>query len=486
VNRNRIRIPWLAAIILALAVDASAAWKEKVLYSFKLGFLSSLFLFTVTFLCTGMTAATWKEQVLYSFQGGKDGSVPVGALALDKAGNLYGGTVYGGSISVCNAGWCGTAYQLSPGQNGWTETILHVFQGKPAQDGGAPNGGVIIDALGNVYGVTAYGGAGNCILLGSNVGCGTVYQLHPPSGPGGTWTESVIYSFQGGKDGFYPQGDLVFDKSGNLFGATGFGGGGGRSSCDAFYNGCGTIFELSPPRRKGGKWMETILYRFQNKKDGGYPNGGLAFDNGGVIYGTTYCGGQAACENLNGGSGTVFGLKPGGRQKTWKFEVLYTFRGDPDGADPAAGVVLGLTGVLYGTTKFGGKDQSHAGTIFQLSPPTKKRANWTEQLLFSCTGFLSCAEPQASMLLDKARRLYGMSIGGQTYAGQVFEIDAPVGEHTEWRFDRLYNFAGPPDGAHPLSRLIRDSAGKMYSNTQYGGTGTSCQGGCGTVFELAP
>ena len=327
----------------------------------------------IVFATVSIASASWKEKVLYSFQGGNDGSVPVGALALDKAGNLYGATVYGGSISVCNAGWCGTAYQLSPGQNGWTETILHFFQGKPTQDGGAPNGGVISDASGNLYGVTAYGGAGNCILLGSNVGCGTVYQLHPPSGPGATWTESVIYSFQGGKDGFYPQGDLVFDKSGNLFGATGFGGGGGGSSCGAFYNGCGTIFELSPPKQKGGKWTEAILYRFQNKKDGGYPNGGLVFDNNGVIYGTAYCGGQAPCKNFNGGYGTVFGLHSNvGKPQPWQFKVIYTFKGNPDASYPAAGLAVG-NAALYGTSKTGGNSQGHLGTVFELLPSRRKR-----------------------------------------------------------------------------------------------------------------
>lgn len=90
------------------------------------------------------------------------------------------------------------------------------------------------------------------------------------------------------------------------------------------------------------------------------------------------------------------------------------------------------------------------------------------------------------MVLDRAGLLHGVSIDGQTNAGQVFELQKPGGEHTEWKFDSLYNFTGSPDGADPVSRLIRDSAAKLYSNTQYGGTGTSCQGGCGTVFEVSP
>src|SRR5579872_1549406 len=103
------------------------------------------------------------------------------------------------------------------------------------------------------YGVTAYGGTGQCALLGGVQGCGTVYELMPPSKLGGTWTKSTIYSFQGGSDGYLPAGTLTFDKSGNLYGATEYGGGLGSCNPD-FYQYCGTVFELSPPTFKGGEW----------------------------------------------------------------------------------------------------------------------------------------------------------------------------------------------------------------------------------------
>ena len=120
--------------------------------------------------------AKWKEQVLYSFQGGTDAATPQGGVVFDKRGNLYG-TALGGTE------W-GTVFQLvPPAKKGdpWTESVIFEFQGKLSNDGQTPTGGLIIDAAGNLYGVTGYGGAGNCVLLGITVGCGTAYELSPPS-----------------------------------------------------------------------------------------------------------------------------------------------------------------------------------------------------------------------------------------------------------------------------------------------------------------
>jgi len=171
----------------------------------------------------------WKEKVLYSFQGGpNDGATPAGGVVFDSAGNLYGATTQGGGS--CPIDQCGTVFELTPPQakNGsWTETLLHIFKGNTSGDGNTPVGGVILDSAGNLYGTTAYGGNGNCILLGTKAGCGAVFELTPPKQKGGAWTETVLYSFQGGKDGYFPNGNLVFDKAGNLYGATMFGGGKG-------------------------------------------------------------------------------------------------------------------------------------------------------------------------------------------------------------------------------------------------------------------
>jgi hypothetical protein len=433
-------------------------------------------------LAASASGANWKEKVLYSFQGGNDGSVPAGGIAFDKSGNLYGATSYGGSVSVCQAiAWCGSVYELSPGQNGWTEKVLHAFQGHPQGDGGAPAGGVILDGAGNVYGTTAYGGTGNCNLLGSDVGCGTVYQMSPPLQPGGNWTEAVIYSFQGGKDGYSPGGDLMFDKAGNLYGATLFGGGGGSNTCEAFYEFCGTIFELSPPQQKGGKWREKVLYRFQNQSDGGLPNGGLIVDKSGAVYGTAYCGGITPCSNRNGGGGTVFRLQPPKvKGHPWTCTVLYSFKGGPDGGFPAAGLTFGNSGRLYGTTQFGG----NSGTVFELKPPFKQGGAWKESVLYNFTGGNDGAEPQASVVFDNKGNLNGTCLGGKIYAGTVFQLTPPRGHTAMWTYSILYNFKGAPDGYLPTARLLLDRVGNLHSTTQAGGNGTSCQGGCGTVVAL--
>jgi hypothetical protein len=157
-------------------------------------------------------SAGWNEQVLYSFQGIPDGSVPVGGIVFDKAGNLYGATTDGGSKSCASAGQCGTVFQLAPPAHQgdpWTETVLYVFKGNASNDGATPVGGLVIDSSGNLYGTTAYGGTGDCVLLGSKLGCGAVYELSPPAQKGGAWTETVLYSFPSAKQGYFPNGDLV-------------------------------------------------------------------------------------------------------------------------------------------------------------------------------------------------------------------------------------------------------------------------------------
>ena len=224
-------------------------------------------------------SAEWNEKVLYSFKGGPNGSVPAGGVVFDKAGNLYGVT------------FDGVVFQLKPPvQEGrsWTENMLYVFQGVSKGDGSTPSGGLVIDSVGNLYGVTAYGGTGDCVLLGNVVGCGTVYEISPPKEKGGAWKETILYSFPASKQGYLPNGDLVFDSAGNLYGATTFGGRRG-TTCDDFYGGnCGAVFELSPPRSKGGKWTETVLHSFASGTDGASPNGGLVLDGKGNVYGNCW------------------------------------------------------------------------------------------------------------------------------------------------------------------------------------------------------
>jgi uncharacterized repeat protein (TIGR03803 family) len=253
-------------------------------------------------------AGRWQETVLYRFTGGSDGAFPYTGVTLDSAGNLYGTTNSGGAANA------GTVYRLTPGPNGWQETVLYAFQGH--SDGATPFATPILDPGGNIYGTTNRGGP---------LGLGIVYMLAPQ--PDGSFTEHVLHDFKGGGDGANPLAGLIFDRLGNLYGTTSYGG----------TANCGTVFKLIPD--PSGGWKEGILYSFLGPTvyDGQNPNE-LTFDAHGNLYGTTSGGG-----NVN--AGTIFEMtrNPAGG---WQETVLYSFPGDNQGAFPFAGVVLDSLGRL--------------------------------------------------------------------------------------------------------------------------------------------
>lgn len=455
---------------------------------------SCLFSFVLVVLFSSSASAAWKEKVLYSFQGGNDGATPAGGVVFDSAGNLYGVTADGGTS--CPPPGCGTVFQLAPSAKkggAWTETVLHVFDGK---DGTQPTGGLILDLKGNLYGVTGYGGSGNCQLLGSEVGCGLIYKLSLPTKKGGKWTYSILYSFLGGKDGQYPSGNLVFDAVGNLYGATIYGGG-FQGTCNApYYLYCGTVFKLSPPTKKAGEWKEKVLHSFKGVKsgqdsgDGASPNGGLVLDSKGAIYGTTYFGGnnvKGQCEGgvAGTGCGIVYKLSPPvSKGGTWTKNVLHQFDGE-DGANPAAGVVFDGTGNLYGTTFAGPPNGS--GLAFELKKPSGSVHSWTETVLHAFSDGDDGANPAAGLIFDVRGDLYGTAyrgLGGSQY-GDVFRLKPPGGKR-RWTLSTLYGFHTRPGPGQPAAGLAFDDTGNVYGTSQYGGTGQACQGDCGTVFEVSP
>ena len=183
----------------------------------------------------------WMEQVLFSFGHGY-GACPVAGLIFDAAGNLYGTATGGGNYGL------GTVHELTPtAGGGWTEQVLHSFNGG---DGNAPWAGVVFGAAGSLYGTTMYGGAYNS---------GTAFEVTPTAD--GRWTEKVLYSFNNNDtDGYQPEAGLIVDTAGNLYGTTDYGG--------AY--GAGTVFELTPTA--GGGWTEKVLHSFNyNFSDGAYP-----------------------------------------------------------------------------------------------------------------------------------------------------------------------------------------------------------------------
>src|SRR5579863_1906177 len=110
---------------------------------------SPAILLALVIFATNLSSAEWSEKVLYSFQGLPDGATPAGGVVFDKAGNLYGTTIDGGSSSCRSIQQCGTVYQLAPPTkegDPWTETVLYVFKGNGSNDGASPFGGLVIDS----------------------------------------------------------------------------------------------------------------------------------------------------------------------------------------------------------------------------------------------------------------------------------------------------------------------------------------------------
>ena len=272
------------------------------------------------------------------------------------------------------------------------------------------------------------------------------------------WTYTILYSFKGGKDGYLPSANLVFDAAGNLYGATYFGGGKG-TSCDPYYQYCGTVFKLSPPKTKDGGWTEKVLYSFEGLAagaqfgDGANPNGGLVLDSKGAIYGTTYIGGYNCPHNSGQGCGTVFELRPrtvkGG---AWTENILHRFEISENEANPAAGLTFDGKGYLYGTT---------AGTVFRLAPPITKSGRWKETILYTFNQ--DAYDPKGALIFDVSGNLYGTAEYGNNGSryGSVFRLRPPNTSEGPWGFGVLYGFTGSPDGAYPAANLTFDQHGSL-------------------------
>lgn len=344
------------------------------------------------------------------------------------------------------------------------EQVIYSFTG--GADGGNPFSDLVLNSAGNLYGTTLNGGTGTAC----NGGCGTVFELkRNQSG----WTEEVLYSFQGGTDGYSPAAGVIFDSSGNLYGTTQFGGE------------AGTVFKLSP-NGKGG-WIKTTLYDFSG--GGATPASDLVFDTKGNLYGTTSQGGSGSCGSYTG-CGTVFELikQPNG---SWKASTLYEFAGPPnDGATPSSGVVLDAAGNLYGLTVAGGSKQCllfrnpGCGVAYKLTPDGK--GNWTETVLFTfARGNGFAVSPSAGLLVDaKGDSLLGTTVGGGDGLGTVFVLNR---SNQEWKQKMLHRFYENLDGRQPVGQLAKDSQGNLFGVTSLGGRASPLgHGGNGMVFELQP
>ena len=355
--------------------------------------------------------------VLYSFQGKADGGEPAAGLILDSSGNLYGTTYYG------DLSGNGVAFKVTPAGK---EDVLYHFTGKA--DGGHPFAGLISDSAGNLYGTTTSGGNLTC---NSGQGCGTVFELNASG-------ETVLHSFDG-TDGRHPNGGLVEDSSGNLYGTTRTG---GSTSCGGA--GCGVVYKLDP----AGNY--TVLHVFHvGSTDGINPYASLVMDAAGNLYGTTSGGGQYL-------GGIVFKVDPTTETET----ILWAF-GGKGGGHPFGPVILDSAGNLYGTTFQGGAAKS--GVVFKIDTSNQ------EQVLYSFLGGADGANPIGGLAMDSAGNLYGTTGGGGMAGcsgfgcGTVFELDTSLNKTI------LYTFTGGTDGANPYDGVTLDSAGNLYGTTPIGG-----------------
>jgi uncharacterized repeat protein (TIGR03803 family) len=370
-----------------------------------------------------------------------DGDEPSGSLARDLNGNLFGTTASGGGSTACTGG-CGTIFKVDPTGK---ETILHSFNGT---DGSNPFS-LILDASGNLYGVTLFGGE-PCPGFGT---CGVVFKLDTSG------NLTILHNFTGGADGANPEASLVMDTEGNLYGTTLAGG--ASSGCpNQTPPGCGIIFEID----KNG--IETI-FGFDGA-GGNNPSAGLLLDSDGSLYGTATAGGAftSSVFDFACGCGTVFKVDNKGKET-----VLHSFTGlIPDNGVPYAQLIEDQAGILYGTTEYHPPGSNIFGTVFKLN---KKGGPVTELFSFD---YGDGGYPLAGLTLDSAGNLYGTtSTAGPSGAGTVFEL-SPVGQLTT-----LHSFNRKADGGFPQSVLVLDNAGNLYGTTPQGGSG-----GGGIVFKITP
>jgi uncharacterized repeat protein (TIGR03803 family) len=381
-------------------------------------------------------ASAQTETVLYSFcpTGGwcAGGAGPTTGVIADSAGNLYGVTSRGGT------GAGGIAFKVTPAGE---ESLLYDFSAAPSYPND-PDGQLILDQQGNLYGTTREGGTNS---LHFPRGDGTAFKLSPDG------TETTLYNFGAyNSDGDEPTGaGLVMDARGNFFGTTSWGG----------VYAYGTIFRLSPDG------VETILHNFAyDLSDGGQPEASLIVDSHGNLYGTTVSGGAH-------GWGTVFELSAEG-----SYSILHSFdEATGDGVIPLNSLTVDSQGNLYGATYWGGAYSLYSGgTVFKLSPGSN--GSWTEAILYNFgQEHGSCQNPESTVLFDAKGNLYGTTgYGGASGGGCAYKL-SPAGKLTV-----LHAFGEGDDGADPSGNLVFFQ-GNLYGTTYSGGAYAE-----GTVFKITP
>jgi uncharacterized repeat protein (TIGR03803 family) len=360
-------------------------------------------------------------------------------------GVLYGTTGDGGADNA------GTVFSLTPPSSpggAWTETQIHTFTG--GSDGIGPAGSLVVSPAGVFYGVTSKGGAYNA---------GIVYSLTPPAEAGGAWTETVLYTFTGADDGYFPFGGLYRASDGVLIGTT-FSGGASKK---------GVAYQLTPPSSPGGAWTQKVLHTFGIGSDGIDPVGTLT-SSGGSFYGITHFGGA-----YNGGSAYVL-TPPSSAGGEWTESVIYSF-GGVAGYQPDSTLLAGRGGALYGTCVSGGS--LYEGTAFTLIPPLAAGDPWTAGELYNFSIGSGESPGGGLLMIPSTGVLYGATFyGGQYSAGSIFQLTPPASSGGSWSYTLVYSFDGT-DGANPGANPVLGPNGVLYGTTANDGTN-----GAGTVYAL--
>jgi uncharacterized repeat protein (TIGR03803 family) len=384
-----------------------------------------------------------------------DGSEPWGPPIPDGAGNWYGNTTFGGDNKK------GVIYRMSLSGKKWTYTRLYSFCAEAkCADGATPQGSLIIDTGGNLYGAAAQGGHGdNGVIyeLQKNETYNVLHTFCRHSGcPDGSNPYDVVLTYAGAASG------LPYDGTSTLYGTAKMGA-----------TGSGVVFTLKP---SGGSWTYKIIHTFcakTNCVDGGFPEMGVMVDGAGNLFGVTPGGGKY-------GLGTIYELKPNG--SGWTYAVLHNFCAQKtttcsDGTDPTGVPTADGAGHLYGVTHMGGANGN--GTVYELVP---SGAKWKLVTLHTFCTQTNCSDggtPYASLSMDAAGDLLGTTFfGGDMGVGSVFKLSGSGHR----KFTRLVSFgdAATP-GMFPAGGLQPDPSGAFYGNTEEGGANDD-----GVFFKLVP
>jgi uncharacterized repeat protein (TIGR03803 family) len=460
-------------VIFELSPASGAAWTETTLYSFLGGNDGGQPYGSLTLDPTGNlfgiagdagansagvlfevsnSSGAWSESVPYAFS---FPSSPSFGVTSDAAGNIYGGTQFGGLLTTCENG-CGTLFELSPSSGSYTYKTLYSFT--DAFDGSSPNQPPTLDTHGDLFVPTNSTFAANFGGQFLNI----EFELSP--GTEGSWHGSVVHDFPSSTDGYNPVSSLIRDSAGNLYGTTPGGG----------LYGWGAVFELTP---SGPNSPEKVIYSFRGTTDGAMPRAGLAFDSAGNLYGTAQFGGSSNCL---AGCGTIFRLSPS-TDGSWKFSVLHTFLNGKDGSQPTAGVTLDASGNVYGTAQNGTISSCFGpgkgcGTVFKLTP--NPGGGWIFDLIYAFSGSIQNGGIPAngSLVMDSSGNLYGATrSGGASARGNIYKLSPQ--SSGPWKQTVLYNISEQESGSQ--GTLAFDSSGNLYGVTNNGGSYNY-----GSVFEL--